>query len=172
MTTTKSGVTITMSKIPLLTEEAGNWITWKSCIEAKLGSLQAKNIVLGNEPHPPPHTTNPALSPANNQTKEAATLTAQANWDEWDAKAFNLIVENIDNNHLSLFKDPPIDSSSHLAYDHLLMKYTNTLSGVNAFYTKMELVEHEYMITIYSGDNVYSSVLQSTPEGGGMLPWL
>ncbi len=78
MTTTES----TMSKIPLLTEEAGNWITWKSQIEAKLGSLQAKNIVLGNEPHPPPHTTNPALSPANNQTKEAATLTAQADWDE------------------------------------------------------------------------------------------
>ncbi len=144
MTTLDTGVTVTTSKIPLLTEEAGNWITWKTRIEAKLASIDARNIILGKESRPLPHTSNPDLTPAENQTAALPVLDKQSDWDKRDAKAFNLIVENIDDSHLSLFEDPPIDSSSRLAYERLLTKYTNTLSGVNAFYTKMELVEHQY----------------------------
>ncbi len=144
MTTLDTGVTVTMSKIPLLTEEAGNWITWKTCIEAKLASIDAKNIILRKEPCPPSHNSNPDLTPAENQAAAALVLDKQSDWDKHDAKAFNLIVENIDDSHLSLFEDPPVNSSSQIAYGRLLTKYTDTLSGVNAFYTKMELVEHQY----------------------------
>jgi len=144
MTTLDTGVTVTTSKIPLLTKEAGNWITWKTRIEAKLASIDARNIILGKEPHPPSHNSNPDSTPAENQAAATLALDKQSDWDKCDAKAFNLIVENIDDSDLSLFEDPPVDSSSQIAYEQLLTKYTDTLSGVNAFYTKMELVEHQY----------------------------
>jgi len=117
MMTLNTGVTITMSKIPLLTEEAGNWITWKTRIEAKLASIDARNIILGKEPHPPSHNSNPDSTPAENQATAALVLDKQSDWDKHNAKAFNLIVENIDDSHLSLFEDPPIDSSSQITYE-------------------------------------------------------
>src|SRR5260370_1491619 len=144
MTTLDTGVTITTGKIPLLMEEARNWVTWKTHIEAKLTSIEAKDVVLGKETCPPAFTTNPALTPAENQAAELILLEEQSDWDKCDAKAYNLIVENINDNHLSLFEDSAVDSSSHLAYNRLLTKYTDTLSGVSAFYTKMELVEYQY----------------------------
>jgi len=150
MMTLDTGVTVTMSKIPLLTEEAGNWITWKTHIEAKLTSIDTKNIILRKEPCPPSHNSNPDSTPAENQAAAALVLDKQSDWDKHNAKAFNLIVENIDDSHLSLFEDPPVDSSSQITYGRLLTKYTDTLSGVNAFYMKMELVEHQYM----EGDSI------------------
>ncbi len=117
MMTLDTGVTITTSKIPLLTKEAGNWITWKTRIEAKLASIDARNIILGKEPHPPSHNSNPDSTPAENQAAATLALDKQSDWDKCDAKAFNLIVENIDDSHLSLFEDPPVDSSSQIAYE-------------------------------------------------------
>jgi len=117
MTTLNTSVTITTGKIPLLTEEAGNWVTWKTHIEAKLASIKAKDIALGKETRPPPHTLDPNQTTTENQVANTLVLEEQSECDECDAKAFNLIVENINDNRLSLFEDPPINSSSHLAYE-------------------------------------------------------
>ncbi len=86
MTTLDTGVTVTTSKIPLLMEEAGNWITWKTRIEAKLASIDARNIILGKESCLLPHTSNPDLTPAENQTAALPVLDKQSDWDKHDAK--------------------------------------------------------------------------------------
>src|SRR5260370_32629546 len=118
MMTLDTSAMVTSGKIPLLMEEAGNWVTWKAHIEAKLSSINAKDITLGKEICPPPHTLDPSCqTAAENQVANALVLEEQYEWDKCNAKAYNLIVENIDDSHLSLFEDPPVNPSSHLAYE-------------------------------------------------------
>ncbi len=117
MMTLDTSAMVTSGKIPLLMEEAGNWVTWKACIEAKLSSIDAKDITLGKEIHLPPCTLDPSQTATENQVANALVLEEQYEWDKCNAKAYNLIVENIDDSHLSLFEDPPVNPSSHLAYE-------------------------------------------------------
>src|SRR5260370_1631771 len=79
--------------------------------------LDAKDIAIRKETRPPPHILDPSQTAAENQAANILVLEEQSEWDKCDALALNLIVKNINDSHLSLFEDPPINSSSHLAYE-------------------------------------------------------
>src|SRR5260370_477779 len=86
MTTLNTGVTITMGKIPLLMEEAGNWVTWKTHIEAKLASFDAKDIAIRKETHLPPHILDPSQTAAENQAANILVLEEQSEMDKCHIK--------------------------------------------------------------------------------------
>lgn len=131
------------SRIPRLT--SSNFPIWKVRISAKIRTLGASDILSGVEtcPRPSsPYVPNTTVTEDAHDRAAAKRLIAIASWTKRDADAFNIIVENVDDNMITQFGNK---GTSLEIWKIVLSVNHDTHSGVTAFYIKIGIIERRYI---------------------------
>jgi gag-polypeptide of LTR copia-type len=88
-----------------------------------------------------PYVPSTLISEDAHDCAAAKRLTKIATWTKWDADAFNIIIEHVNDNMIMQFSDK---GTSAEIWKTVLSINQDTHSSVTAFYIKIGIIEHKY----------------------------